>query len=89
MLQVYEIQTLLKLIFDECIFLSENATRECHANGTWAARSDYSECRPLDQKDESFENLWDIKDAHTIYSIGYGLSLIALVIALWIFLYFR
>ncbi|GFQ88830.1 diuretic hormone receptor [Trichonephila clavata] len=67
---------------------TQNATRECHANGTWAPRSDYSECRPLDQKDESFENLWDIKDAHTIYSIGYGLSLIALVIALWIFLYF-
>ncbi|XP_055938672.1 diuretic hormone receptor-like isoform X2 [Argiope bruennichi] len=67
---------------------TQNATRECHANGTWAARSDYSECRPLDQKDESFEVLWDVKDAHTIYSIGYGLSLIALAIALWIFMYF-
>ncbi|GBL78479.1 Diuretic hormone receptor [Araneus ventricosus] len=66
----------------------QNATRECHANGTWAARSDYSECRPLEQKDESFEVLWDVKDAHTIYSIGYGISLIALAIALWIFMYF-
>ncbi|XP_054711565.1 diuretic hormone receptor-like, partial [Uloborus diversus] len=67
---------------------SQNASRECHENGTWAFRSDYSRCRPLYQSDESFEVLWDVKDAHTIYSIGYGLSLIALAIALWIFLYF-
>ncbi|XP_042895121.1 diuretic hormone receptor isoform X1 [Parasteatoda tepidariorum] len=67
---------------------TQNATRECHSNGTWASRSDYSHCHPLVQRDDTFEGLWDVKDAHTIYSIGYGLSLIALAIALWIFLYF-
>lgn len=36
-----------------------------------------------------WQNLWDAKEAATIYYIGFGISLIALIIALWIFFYFK
>lgn len=61
---------------------SNNVTRTCFENGTWAARSDYSSCRPLFEVDKKV-------DETTIYYIGYGISLFALTIALWIFLYFK
>ncbi|KAG8196946.1 hypothetical protein JTE90_009005 [Oedothorax gibbosus] len=67
---------------------TQNATRECLSNGTWALRADYSECRPLPQND-SLDVLLDVEGAFIIYVIGYGLSLIALAIAVFIFLYFR
>ncbi|GFR18810.1 diuretic hormone receptor, partial [Trichonephila clavata] len=33
--------------------------------------------------------LWDMRDAVTVYYVGYGISLIALSLALWIFIYFK
>ncbi|XP_029840408.2 diuretic hormone receptor [Ixodes scapularis] len=65
---------------------SQNATRHCWSNGTWAERSDYSNCRPLlEGVRESETHL----DETTLYYIGYGLSLFALSVALWIFLYYK
>ncbi|CAN7998541.1 unnamed protein product, partial [Ixodes pacificus] len=61
--------------FSRC---ADNVTRTCLENGTWADRSDYSSCRPLIDVDET-----------TLYYIGYGVSLCALTIALWIFLYYK
>ncbi|EEC10295.1 C1A receptor, putative [Ixodes scapularis] len=65
---------------------AQNATRHCWSNGTWAERSDYSNCRPLlEGVRESETHL----DETTLYYIGYVLSLFALSVALWIFLYYK
>ncbi|KAL1467626.1 hypothetical protein MTO96_025997 [Rhipicephalus appendiculatus] len=61
---------------------SNNATRMCLENGTWADRSDYSGCKPLVDVEREV-------DETTLYYIGYGVSLIALTIALWIFLHYK
>ncbi|XP_077553885.1 diuretic hormone receptor-like [Haemaphysalis longicornis] len=61
---------------------SNNVTRTCLENGTWADRSDYSSCKPLIEVDREV-------DETTLYYIGYGISLCALTIALWIFVYYK
>ncbi|XP_076349242.1 diuretic hormone receptor-like isoform X2 [Tachypleus tridentatus] len=68
---------------------SQNASRMCYENGTWARRSDYSRCTHLQNDPDLLKVLWDVKEATTIYFVGYGISLVALFIALWIFLYFK
>ncbi|XP_022240360.1 diuretic hormone receptor-like [Limulus polyphemus] len=68
---------------------SQNASRLCYENGTWANRSDYSNCKHLLTEDEFLKVLWDVKEATTVYYVGYGVSLIALLAALSIFLYFK
>ncbi|XP_055935778.1 diuretic hormone receptor-like [Argiope bruennichi] len=67
----------------------ENATRSCEANSSWAERSDYSRCKPLEEEEPHIKVLWDIKEAGTIYYVGYGMSLLALTAALSIFLHFK
>ncbi|XP_054724241.1 diuretic hormone receptor-like [Uloborus diversus] len=67
----------------------ENATRTCSENGTWAKRSDYSRCKPLLHEESHIKVLWDIKEAGTIYYVGYGMSLLALMAALSIFIHFK
>lgn len=63
---------------------SQNVTRQCFPNGSWAERSDYSHCRPI------LEGVVETQvDETTLYYIGYGLSLFALTVALWIFLYYK
>ncbi|CAN8006684.1 unnamed protein product, partial [Ixodes hexagonus] len=63
---------------------TENATRDCWPNGTWAERSDYSHCRPL------LDGIGRARvDETMMYYIGYSLSLAALTVAIWIFLYYR
>lgn len=65
-----------------------NATRYCYPNGTWAEKSNYSFCKAIpDEMPE--EKKFDAKEALIIYYFGYSLSLVALTIALWIFLYFK
>ncbi|CAN7997702.1 unnamed protein product, partial [Ixodes hexagonus] len=65
---------------------AENATRLCWSNGSWAERSDYSNCRPLLEGAREYEAR---PDETTLYYIGYCLSLFALSLALWIFLYYK
>lgn len=62
---------------------SQNASKFCSSNGSWADYSNYSSCRIVNSMDSEA----DI--GTTLYYIGYGLSLIALTIALWIFLYYK
>ncbi|XP_067129156.1 diuretic hormone receptor-like [Centruroides vittatus] len=66
--------------------VTQNATRMCEVNGTWAEKANYSGCRALLAV---HEDILDIKYSTTIYYIGYSLSLIALILALSIFLYFK
>ncbi|XP_076365759.1 diuretic hormone receptor-like [Tachypleus tridentatus] len=85
---------------------SENATRLCYENGTWANRSDYSKCNPLISEDTFLEvrptnwsqNVFSrlqtmccgmSRKLQKIYYIGYGISLLASLVALTIFVYFK
>ncbi|XP_015789440.1 diuretic hormone receptor isoform X2 [Tetranychus urticae] len=71
---------------------SQNASKLCLSNGTWAEKSDYSLCEPITPEElipTSYSDIWNAKDASTIYYFGYGLSLLALTTALFIFLYFK
>ena len=57
----------------------------CLANGTWSEKTDYSNC-------SMFEPILEVKNgdySDVIYMVGYAVSLIALTIALFIFLKFR
>ncbi|XP_050043357.1 diuretic hormone receptor-like [Dermacentor andersoni] len=61
---------------------TQNASRFCSAAGIWASKSDYSHCVPLFEVERPI-------DGTTLYYIGYGMSLCALSIALWIFIYYK
>ncbi|XP_022693803.1 diuretic hormone receptor-like isoform X1 [Varroa jacobsoni] len=63
---------------------SKNVTRRCFLNGTWHAKSDYSNCVPLISIDNQNQT-----SNIMIYSIGYGCSMVALIIAIWIFIYYK
>ena len=69
----------------------ENASRECWATGNWnettGIKTDYSNCTMIEHTDNEEEDIVDEVD--DIYMVGYSLSLLALTIALIIFLKFR
>ncbi|ELU10073.1 hypothetical protein CAPTEDRAFT_93223 [Capitella teleta] len=64
-----------------------NATRMCYPNGTWQFRSDYDHCKPITMvnKEEDIHNFI----TRVIYYVGFTTSIVALIVALCIFLYFR
>ncbi|XP_063240041.1 diuretic hormone receptor-like isoform X2 [Bacillus rossius redtenbacheri] len=66
----------------------QNASRECHANGTWDSYSDYAACVGEPQVSPSHLDT-GVEVTSTMYFVGYALSLVALCIAIWIFLYFK
>ncbi|GIY72250.1 diuretic hormone receptor [Caerostris extrusa] len=67
-----------------------NASRLCQTNGTWLPWSNYRSCQPLQLHEHEFlQVLWDMKEAATIYYVGYGVSLIALSLALLVFSRFK
>ncbi|XP_023225322.1 diuretic hormone receptor-like [Centruroides sculpturatus] len=68
---------------------TQNASRGCYSNGTWEEKSDYSSCIPLLIEEGIFQGLWDVKEASTIYFVGYSISLLAVIVALGIFLHFK
>ncbi|KAK4876010.1 hypothetical protein RN001_012432 [Aquatica leii] len=63
---------------------TENASRECLWNGTWS-KTDYSFCKDITENSTSE----DVITTTTIYFVGYTLSLVALSIAIGIFIYFK
>ena len=64
----------------------DNATRECFENGTWNPKADYTSCKPILENTVSIP-IYSIPS--TIYTVGYSLSLVALLLALSILLIFR
>jgi len=70
-----------------CVFLSaDNASRFCHANGTWSLYTNYSACRDITNA-TALET--GIEVTTTLYYVGYTLSLVALILAVSVFLYFK
>ena len=64
----------------------ENASRECLSTGNWSEKTDYSNCSMIEENIEEAETVDYVDD---IYIVGYSSSLLALTIALFIFLKFR
>nr|XP_016927882.1 diuretic hormone receptor [Drosophila suzukii]XP_036669507.1 diuretic hormone receptor [Drosophila suzukii] len=68
---------------------SKNATRFCHANGTWEKYTNYDACAhlPAPESVPEFEVIVELPTI--IYYIGYTLSLVSLSLALIVFAYFK
>ncbi|CAH1238046.1 CRHR2 [Branchiostoma lanceolatum] len=72
---------------------SENATKLCQLNGTWARKADYSHCRPVNKNssvDDSSRH-WEqhLENAKLLQDIGHALSLLCLVFAFALFAYLK
>ncbi|KAI5754490.1 hypothetical protein M8J77_008950 [Diaphorina citri] len=66
----------------------ENASKWCNANGSWNSFANYSLCTDIKKTTQDLSEP-GIEITTMIYSVGYTLSLIALIIAVWIFVYFK
>eukprot|EP00057_Strongylocentrotus_purpuratus_P005075 XP_003730162.2 PREDICTED: parathyroid hormone 2 receptor [Strongylocentrotus purpuratus] len=69
------------------------ASKSCEADGIWYSAennetwTNYTMCRAADEDNSIYEKIY--QSLQIVYSIGYSLSLISLVVAMGIFLYFR
>ncbi|XP_022903075.1 diuretic hormone receptor-like isoform X2 [Onthophagus taurus] len=64
----------------------ENASKDCLSDGNWAEKANYSKCKEIliiPPEDE------ETIASSMIYCVGYSVSLVALVIAIAIFLYYK
>lgn len=62
----------------------ENATRYCHPNGRWDNYSHYAACHHVNEPPPDIVEISSI-----IYYTGYILSLVALSLAVIVFVYFK
>ncbi|XP_023329104.1 diuretic hormone receptor isoform X2 [Eurytemora carolleeae] len=62
-----------------------NATRGCLTDGVWATLTNYTTCAELPGPPDTV----DVEISITVYLVGYSISLIALFIAVCIFLFLR
>ncbi|XP_071446239.1 diuretic hormone receptor-like [Hetaerina americana] len=69
--------------------VSQNATRFCHENGTWATYTDYTGCQEVESPGGGPIFGGGVELATTLYLAGYALSLAALAAAISIFIYFK
>eukprot|EP00102_Acyrthosiphon_pisum_P023201 XP_016660411.1 PREDICTED: diuretic hormone receptor-like isoform X5 [Acyrthosiphon pisum] len=67
---------------------SQNASRRCKLNGVWENSSDYMNCRPLDTNNPLYPDPSIVYTSYFYYG-GYTISLVALVAAVSIFVYFK
>ena len=75
-----------KCISQTNLLISDNITKLCLPNATWHTFTNYTECldHPLDMGEAGFKE-WEI----IIFLVGYSASIISLLVAIFIFLYFR
>lgn len=67
----------------------ENASRFCHANGTWD-KANYDQCKDLvDKLTDGMDIKPHVELATNIYGAGYTLSLVALSLGLAVFIHFK
>ena len=74
------------------LLFADNATRVCQPNGTWANYSNYRSCVPLEEFGVTTPNDYGVgisEDTTTIYFTGYTVSIVALTVAIWIFIHFK
>ncbi|XP_072156913.1 diuretic hormone receptor isoform X2 [Bemisia tabaci] len=64
---------------------TQNASRLCGVGGEWVNHTNYADCHDLNQQADDA----GIVVTTAIYFAGYSISLIALCLAIWIFLYFK
>ncbi|XP_044731852.1 diuretic hormone receptor-like [Chrysoperla carnea] len=71
--------------------VTKNASKWCHLNGTWDRYTNYSSCNDVIRNANNDNQEFDpgIELTSYIYFIGYTISLLALTIAIAIFLYFK
>ncbi len=85
---------LIDFQFSSLLF-SDNASRYCSSNGEWVERTDYEKCQHISSTNKTcdefdFEN--SICTAYVtsfIYYVGYTISLIALILAVIVFINFK
>lgn len=65
-----------------------NATKYCNENGKWAEKAVYDLCVMEDETTMDAE-IPHVMPVRVIYNVGFCISTLALIIALFIFLYFR
>ena len=76
-------------------YFAGNASRFCHADGSWAKKADYDNCTALVEAEVKAGGAGAAAAAansdytEIIYVCGYTLSLVALLIACGMFLYFK
>lgn len=68
---------------------TENASRFCHANGTWDSHANYDHCNHIEDTTDGSDQTQNIVIATHIYSAGYTLSLVALGLGLAVFIHFK
>lgn len=67
----------------------ENASRFCHANGTWD-KANYDQCKDIvDKLTDGMDIKPHVELATNIYGAGYTLSLVALSLGLAVFIHFK
>lgn len=71
------------------MLLIENATRWCHESGEWDNYSDYTACSNLADEGEDDAGGSGVEVSTILYFGGHTMSLIALGLAVWIFVYFK
>lgn len=76
------------LYYQMLLFFTENASRRCKSNGVWENSSDYMNCRPLDTNNPLYPDPSIVYTSYFYYG-GYTISLVALVAAVSIFVYFK
>ncbi|XP_040578059.1 diuretic hormone receptor isoform X2 [Lepeophtheirus salmonis] len=69
--------------------ITKNATRFCYANKTWASKADYNECIPLNGSHKEYLDPEYSDYTHSIYFIGYSISLLTLLISFIVFISFK
>jgi len=84
----YSKNIVLSFIKYHYFFFTENASRRCQSNGVWENFSDYMSCRPLDTSSPFYPDPSIVYTSYFYYG-GYTISLVALVAAVSIFVYFK
>ncbi|KAG8272139.1 diuretic hormone receptor-like [Homalodisca vitripennis] len=68
---------------------TKNASRWCHESGDWDNYSDYTACSNLMDMGEELQEGQGIEVSTILYFGGHTMSLVALGVAVWIFVYFK
>lgn len=67
---------------------TENASRFCYANGTWDSYANYDQCNQIDLT-YGIETLPHLEYITHIWTAGYTLSLVSLILGIAIFIHFK